>query len=252
VAYPVSYRTEYIEKRSRLSVFFRWAMAIPVALALVFWAVIGIFTMVATWFALVFTGRYPPALYAFNSNVLRAAARFTGYLYLQTDKFPPLGLGEHPEYPIDVVIAPAQEKYSRLKVFFRALLAIPIYIVSAAFGYAVGAVVVAAWFVIVLLGRLPYGMFEAIDFLYGFTVRYYGYAFGMFTDRYPTFTDPPDDPQLPPGSWGPPPEYVQPGYPPQEPLTATYGGPPQPPAYPEPPPPPQEPPTGPYGGPPPG
>jgi hypothetical protein len=222
VVYPVSYRTQYVEQRSRLRVFFRWALAIPVAIAAVLWTLVGICTSVAAWFVLLFTAKYPPGLYEFNSNILRTLSRFTGFLLLQTDRFPPLGMGEHPEYPIQVVIAPAQESYSRVKVFFRLLLAIPIYIISAAFGYAYGAVAIASWFVIVVLGRMPEGMHSALDFLYGFTVRFYGYAYLMLTDKYPTFSDEPDI-DLSPAQpiWSPPPGYQPqpygqqpPGYPP--------------------------------------
>jgi hypothetical protein len=206
MGYPVSYRTEYVEQRSRLWVFFRWAMAIPVVLAAALWAIVGFCTAVAAWFALLVTGKYPPALYEFNSNILRTMARFAGYLLLQTDEFPPLGVGEHPEYPIQVIIAPAQESYNRVKVFFRILLAIPIYIVAQAFGYAYGAVAIASWFVIVVLGRMPFGMHNALDFLYGFTVRFYGYAYLLLTDRYPVFSDEPEI-DLPPAEpiWSPPP-----------------------------------------------
>jgi hypothetical protein len=244
VTCPVSYRPAYVEQRSRLRVFFRWALAIPVLIAAAFWTLLGICTCLAAWFALVFTGKYPPALYDFNSNVLRANARFTGYLYLQTDQFPPFGLGEHPEYPIRVVIAPAQPSYNRVTVFFRLLLAIPMLIVSWALGQANNVVVVGCWFVIVVLGRLPRGMHSAVEFLYGFTVRTYGYAFFLLTDSYPTFTDDdPAQPQLQPG-WGPPSPYGQPqaaypqpypqqGYPPPP---QPYPPPPQP--YPPQPPPP--------------
>jgi hypothetical protein len=263
VAYPVSYRTQYVEQRSRLRVFFRWALAIPVVFVAACYVVVGFCTVVAAWFALVVTGTYPPALYDFNSNILRASARFTGFLYLQTDRFPPLGLGEHPEYPIQLVVAPAQERYSRVKVFFRLLLGIPVYIVSAAFGYANGAVVIACWFVIVVLGRLPRGMHSAIDFLYGFSVRYYGYLMCL-TDRYPTFSDDPDPIDLAraPAGWGPPAGYQspygqpppgyqpQPGYPPPGYPPPGYQPQPYPQQYPPTPQPPQEPPPAPYGGPP--
>jgi hypothetical protein len=236
MAYPVSYRTEYVEQRSRLRVFFRWALAIPVVIAAALWVIVGFFTVVAAWFALVFTAQYPASLYEFNSNLLRTMARLTGFLLLQTDRFPPLGLTAPPDYPIQVVIAPRQERYSRAKVFFRYLLAIPVAIVSGAFGYAYGAVALGSWFVIVILGRMPRGMHSAVDFLYGFSVRYYGYAYLLLTDKYPAFSDDPDPAELPParGIYAPPPGYQPYGQPPP-------GYPQPPPGYPQPgyPPPPQ-------------
>jgi hypothetical protein len=151
-AYPISYRPAYVEQRSRLTTFFRLLMAIPLMIVGIVWAIAGFFTVIAAWFALVITGRYPEGLYRFNSGVMRYAARVGGYVYLQADASTPFDTGEHPEYPIQLVIPAPQEKYSRVKVFFRAILAIPVYIVSTIFSYAMYAVGFATWIVAAMFG----------------------------------------------------------------------------------------------------
>jgi hypothetical protein len=162
-----------------------------------FWGFAGFFTVIAAWFALVATARYPQGLFRFNSGVLRAIARSTAYTYLLADPFPPLGTQENPEYPVRLEIGPPQERYSRLKVLFRGLLAIPVYIVAQVFNYAIQAVSFVCWLVIVVLGRIPFGLHEALEFLVGFNTRVAVYAFGLLTDVYPPFRDPgpsePDD-----------------------------------------------------------
>ncbi|MCW2967110.1 MAG: hypothetical protein JWM71_882, partial [Solirubrobacteraceae bacterium] len=127
-SYPVGYEADFAVERSRLTTFFRLILYIPVAIVAYFYGLVGFFTWIGAFFAVLFTGRYPEGLYAFNGNLVRFVARSSAYQRLITDEFPPLGLDEHPEYPVRVPIAPAQEHYSRLKVLFRFLLGIPVMI----------------------------------------------------------------------------------------------------------------------------
>jgi hypothetical protein len=49
--------------------------------------------VVAAWFAIVFTGRYPRGIFAFVEGVLRWTQRVLGYAFLLvTDKYPPFSL----------------------------------------------------------------------------------------------------------------------------------------------------------------
>jgi hypothetical protein len=239
----VSYRPEYAEQRSRLTTFFRLFMAIPVFIVMMFWAFCGFFAGIAAWFAILFTGRYPEGLYRFNTGVFRMATRSNAYFYLQTDSYPPFDTGEHPEYPVRIAIAPAQERYSRVKVFFRFFLGIPVLFVAYIFGQAAQAVAFATWLVVVILGRCPKGLFDAMKFLNGFSTRVYGYMF-LFTDAYPGFSDDgaADFPAgyLPPGGYGGPgyeqpqygqPQYAEPQYAQPQYAQPAYGQPPAAPQY---------------------
>ena len=66
---------------------------------------------------------------------IRFAVRVYAWVYLQTDDWPPFGLGDDPTYPIRVNIAAAAERQSRLKALFRLILALPMLIVSYAVNY---------------------------------------------------------------------------------------------------------------------
>jgi len=78
--------------RHRVSVAFRPILVIPHLLAI--WAIgfaWGITTIIA-WFAILFTGRYPRALYQFGTSALRWTTRVEAYLLLLTDDYPPFSL----------------------------------------------------------------------------------------------------------------------------------------------------------------
>ena len=78
--------------RDRPTVAFRLFLAIPHLL--VVWAlgiIWGITTIIA-WFAILFTGRYPQALYEFGVGVFRWNIRVEAYLLLLRDEYPPFSL----------------------------------------------------------------------------------------------------------------------------------------------------------------
>lgn len=79
-------------ERNRLTVAFRIILAIPQIL--VVWA-LGIAWAVSSmiaWFAILFTGRYPEALYRFGVGVLQWNLRVEAYILLMRDEYPPFSL----------------------------------------------------------------------------------------------------------------------------------------------------------------
>src|SRR4051794_23324237 len=126
--YPISYQQSPPEARNRLTVFFRYFCAIPQLFVACFYGVAAFFAVVAAWFAIVFTGRFPEGLYNFVAGFVRYIARVNAYLYLIVDEYPPFDGGEHPEYPVVTHIPEPLEAYSRVKTGFRFILAIPIMI----------------------------------------------------------------------------------------------------------------------------
>lgn len=187
--YPVAYAQDPPEKRNRLTVLLRYFMVIPHSIWAFFYGIAFFFALVGAWFAMVFTGRYPRGLYDFCAGFLRFYMRVLAYSMLVVDRFPPFDGGDHPEYPVQIRVAPPQETYSRLKAFFRVLLAIPIYIVQYAMQIWVFAVAIAVWFVGVFAGRTSHGLMDAMRIPMAYITRANGYFF-LITETWPPFDEP--------------------------------------------------------------
>src|SRR5947207_14952103 len=159
--YPVSYQVDYEEGgRNRLTTFFRYFTAIPAELFAFLFALGIIFTELIAWVALMFTARYPQGLYDYHARAVRLFARVNAYAYLLTDAYPPFNGDPDDGYPVRVDVAPPQEQYSRLRVFFRGWTLIPVYIVLMLYGIGLSVVTLVAWFAILFTGRHPAGMFN--------------------------------------------------------------------------------------------
>jgi hypothetical protein len=71
----------------------KWLLAIPHYIVLLFLWLAALVTVVITWFAILFTGRYPRGLFEFVDGVLRWTNRVAGYAFiLVTDEYPPFRL----------------------------------------------------------------------------------------------------------------------------------------------------------------
>jgi Domain of unknown function (DUF4389) len=183
--YPITYEVDFNPEPNRWTTFFRLILAIPWMIVAIFWGLLLAFTHLFAWVAVVILGRYPQWLYEFNSGVLRFSIRVSAWLYLQTDVWPPFGLGDEPGYPIRVGIAPAAERQSRLKAFFRLVLALPVaLILSYGTSYIQLLAGVVAWLTIVFRGYLPEGVNSMLTFVNSFHARVFGYIL-LLTDDYP-------------------------------------------------------------------
>ena len=71
----------------------KWLLAIPHYIVLAVLGVIAIFVVVIAWFAILFTGRYPQALFDYVVGVGRWGLRVQAYAFLLvTDQYPPFSL----------------------------------------------------------------------------------------------------------------------------------------------------------------
>jgi hypothetical protein len=170
-------------RRSRLTVFFRLLLAIPPALWLTLWAIAVFVVAILNWFATLFAGRSPQGFHDFVAGYLRYATQVYAYVYLLANPWP--GFRGAGGYPIDLEVDPPA-KQSRLTVFFRLLLAIPAIIFARVLDYVLQIVAFFAWFVCLVLGRMPEGLRNLGAYCLSFQQQTYGYAL-LLTGRYPSF-----------------------------------------------------------------
>jgi len=189
--YPISYEADYVRERNRLTTFFRLILAIPWLIVLYIYAIAASVVAVIAWFALVILGRYPQWAYDFNAGVLRFSVRTFAWAYLQTDQFPPFGIGPDPTYPVRLQVAPRADRQSRLKVFFRIILGLPLLAVYYAINTIHQGASVLAWLTIVFRGYQPAGVHNALAFANAWNARAFGYLFLLLRDEYPPVGDEP-------------------------------------------------------------
>ena len=73
----------------------KWFLAIPHYIVLFFVGIAACVCVIAAWFAILFTGRYPKSLFDFQVGVLRWALRVLVYAFmLTTDRYPPFSLSD--------------------------------------------------------------------------------------------------------------------------------------------------------------
>ena len=185
-SYPVTFEVEYPERLSRGLIFVKWLLAFP------HWLIVGIFgylvelTTFISWFAILFTGRYPRALFDLAVMYFRWNTRMLAYVALLRDEYPPFSGGANPEYPVRLDIE-YPERLSRWLIFVKWLLAIPHILILSLLGLVAFAVYVIGWFAILFTGRLPRGLF---DFLVGYGrwgLRVNAYIL-LLRDEYPPFS----------------------------------------------------------------
>jgi hypothetical protein len=188
VSYPVTFEVDYAERRSRLTAFFRLILAIPLAIWLYVYGLVTSVAMLLAWLVIVFTGSYPDGLYGFVAGYTRFLARSTAYASLLCDPYPPFGGSEQPTYPVRMHFAGPLAHYSRLKTFFRILLAIPIVILRYVMNLLLELGAVAAWVVIVITGKMPRGLFDVMVLANSYMARSDAYLY-LLTETYPPFQD---------------------------------------------------------------
>jgi hypothetical protein len=72
---------------------FKWLLAIPHYIVLIFLSVASLFAVIVAWFAILVTGKYPRSLFDFIVGVGRWGLRVDAYaVLLVTDRYPPFSL----------------------------------------------------------------------------------------------------------------------------------------------------------------
>jgi Domain of unknown function (DUF4389) len=206
--YPLQVEGEPDDHLSRWLWLVKWVPAIPHFIVLAFlWIAFVVLTVVA-FFAILFTGRYPRAIFDFNAGVLRWTWRvgFYSYSALGTDRYPPFTLADVPDYPARLNVEYPQALSRGLVLVKWWLLALPQYLVVAVFaggawagfnaanhhggwssgGGLIGLLVFIAGVVLLFTGRYPRSIFDFVMGMNRWVYRVAAYA-TLMTDAYPPF-----------------------------------------------------------------
>jgi hypothetical protein len=180
--YPVTFEAAYPERLLRWKTLLRIFLAIPV---LIFWAAVSAAedgVIMASWLAIIVRGRIPRWLFNFLVALWRWQLRALSYVFLLTEAYPPF----EGDYPINFDVR-YPERLIRWKVLiWKAITAIPHFIVVAVLGITVVFVTIVAWFFILIAGRYPRGLFEYVAGVIRWSVRVNAYFLSL-TDEYPPF-----------------------------------------------------------------
>jgi hypothetical protein len=207
--YPVHVTADLDSDLSRGLWLVKWLLAIPHYVILFALWVAFAASSVAALFAILFTGRFPRALFDFNVGVMRWTWRVTYYAngVLGTDRYPPFTLADVPDYPAHFDVDYPAHLSRGLVLIKWWLLALPHYLVVAFFvsggifaagqtsdgfppftlgGGLIALLAVVAGLVLLLKGRYPGGIFDLIVGLQRWVLRVAAYA-ALMTDVYPPF-----------------------------------------------------------------
>jgi hypothetical protein len=171
-------------QRTRLTVFFRAILAIPLVLWAILWAVIAVLAYIVNWFATLFMGQSPEGLHNFLGTFLRYTTHVRAYLLLVADPYPKF-TGTEGTYPVDLEIDPPQRQ-NRWTVFFRGILAIPALLLSNILSQINQLLAVFSWFIALITGRVPEGLRNFAALAMRIETQTYAYVL-LLTSRYPSF-----------------------------------------------------------------
>lgn len=184
--YPVRFEARRQDEYHRFLPLVKWLLALPHYVVLFFVGIGAFVAIVASWFAVLITGRYPRGLFDFVVGTYRWGMRVTAYVYLLTDDYPPFSLAEDPDYPVEVEVG-YPEHVDRWRPLVAWLLALPYLLVAGVLAYLAGIVALIGVFVILFTRELPQGMFNLIVNPLRWQLRGNVYATWMAT-RYPPFS----------------------------------------------------------------
>lgn len=176
-------------KQNRLSVFWRWLLALPHFFVLEVIGFVAYCGALGGWFVALFTGRLPGGLHRFLTGYIRYYANVAAYSTLLTNKWPSINFEPQADSMVDVEFT--QVRLNRLAVLGRVVLMIPAAVVGSLFAFGVYPLLFTMWVVGSVTGKVPRSLHEAVATILRFQLRLTAYLFlvtplqpfsGMFGD----------------------------------------------------------------------
>ena len=205
MAYPVSINVEpALTNRNRLTTAFRLILAIPhlilvggVGFSTFRWnsgntafggeagllGAVVFFLAVVSWFTILFTGTHIIGIRQFTQFYMRWRVRALAYFMLLVDPYPPFG---DAAYPSTITIVDPTAPRDRLTVGLRILLAIPHFFLLVFLIFCWWLATIVAWFVIVIGGEYPAGLYNFSVGVLRWFMRVEAYML-LLVDEYPPF-----------------------------------------------------------------
>jgi len=178
-------------KRWRLTVAFRWLLAVPHLLVLGLWQYLLVPVGLVNWAIALVKGRPAAGLTAWASRFVRLQTHVYAYVYLVSDRFPPFR-GWAGTYPVDLAIDPPGPQ-ARWKTLLRIVLVIPAWVLTTVLQYVLIVVAFLGATFALFTGRYPRGFRDLSAYALRYSAQTWGYLL-LLTDRYPTLasgTEPP-------------------------------------------------------------
>ena len=179
---PVRLEVDDDLRRSRLTVFFRGLLYLPLLVWLILWGIAAMVALIVSWFATLAMGRTPSALHRFLAAYVQYIVHVTAYVTIVANPFPGFA-GTPGTYPVEVEID-GPERQHRLKTLFRLFLAIPAFVIQATLSGVLFFVAIFGWFVGLFLGRMPLGLRNLGAYAIRYAAETNAYLF-FLTDVYP-------------------------------------------------------------------
>lgn len=183
--YPVSYYLPRPERSSRLLLLVRPFLLFPHMFWMMGYSILAFLMYIPAVVVALVMGRMPRGLWTFIMDFYAYCTLINAYGMILTDAYPPFTPSGRENYPIQMR-AEFPDRMSRLTILFRWLLMIPHMFFGLFFGIVMMFVFFVQWWAVLIMGRIPEGIFGLVQRYFIYSSRVSAYS-SLITDEYPPF-----------------------------------------------------------------